>query len=134
MEKENLLQDHLEGLLGEGIYHVMMINKMGRVEAEAVKRDISLPYEKREVFSMGLRLHLSLLQEFDQEFGAVEHFVVRRKKVKIVSVPFGQRALVFVMDSNSSHDEVVRKAGIAGSLESSIPGAEPLHVEAVVHG
>lgn len=128
------MQDHIEGLLGDGAYHVMLINKMGRVEAEAAKRDNLLPSEKREVFSMGFRLHQSLLSEFDDEFGAVDHFVIRRKKAKIVSVPLGQRMLIFLMDDGSDHDELVKKAQNVRNIWSPVVERESMRVEAVVHG
>src|SRR5574337_2067860 len=88
----------LDGLLDDGIDHVMLVNERGRVES-ATKNEIPLSKDKREIFSMGLRLHHSLLQEFDDEFGLVEQFVIFRKKAKIVSVPLGSRNLIFIMNN-----------------------------------
>ncbi len=106
-EKESAIPSKLADLPDNGIRHVMLINERGRIESMISKSEIHLPKEKQEIFSMGFRLHHSLLQEFDDEFGPVEQFVICRKMAKIVSIPLGPRSLIFIMDNRYDLESVI---------------------------
>ncbi|MGI0101809.1 MAG: hypothetical protein ACREA7_04345 [Nitrosotalea sp.] len=125
----------LESLLDAGIDHVMIINERGRVESMISKSDICLSRERQEIFFMGIRLHQSLLQEFDDEFGPVNHFVVHRRGVKVVSIPFGSNNLLFVMNNDIDHEFVIRKIEeIRDFSNINRPELEPLCTEVVANG
>ena len=135
LKKEFTIQNHLESLLNTGVDHIMIVNERGRVESMATRSEICLSRERQEIFFMGIRLHQSLLQEFDNEFGPVNHLVVHRRNVKIVSVPFGSSNLLFVMDNDINHEHVVRKIEkIKYFSNIHIPEQEPLCPEVVSDG
>ncbi len=132
--KEHLLENYLKDLLESGIVHIMLINERGRVDFMASKSEIQLSKERQEIFSMGLRLQQSLLQEFDDEFGPIEHFVVCRKKTKIVSIPLGSRNLIFIMDNACDHTSVIKKTKAIKNGSFKIMEREPLCVEVLHNG
>ncbi len=126
---DSAINDTLEDFLGEHVLQVMLVNKMGKVESAASKGTNNLAKDREEIFSMGLRLHQSMLQEFDDEFGPVEHCVISRKNAKIVAIPLGSRNLVFVMDIKSDHEAVFRKTdGVRGYFRGKVE-SNPLHAE-----
>lgn len=133
-DKQATTQDSLDLLLGAGVDHVILVNEMGRIESAASNSELALSKEKQEIFSMGFRLHHSLMQEFDCEFGPVEHFVISRKNTKIMSIPFGSKILIFVMDNMSDHDAVVRQANALKDRSLTVRDMNPLYAEAVQNG
>lgn len=125
-EKDAPIPTQLEDLLDSGIDHIMLIGKSGRVESMASNSEIRLSKEKQEIFSMGFRLHHSLLQEFDDEFGPVEQFVIWRKNAKILSIPFGSRNLIFIMDNRYDHTSIIEKTRGGKSRDFNMPEMSPL--------
>lgn len=118
-----------------GIDHIMVINERGRVESMISGSDICLSREKQEIFCMGIRLQQSLLQEFDDEFGPVNHFVIHRRDVKVVSVPFGSNNLLLVMGNDVGHKFVVRKIEEMRDFSNfSMLELEQLRAEVVANG
>ncbi|MGI0045608.1 MAG: hypothetical protein ACREBB_00260 [Nitrosotalea sp.] len=125
----------MESLLDAGVDHIMMINERGRVESIASKSEICLSRERQEIFCMGIRLHQSLLQEFDDEFSPVNCFVVHRRDVKVISVPLGSNNLLFVMNNNIDHEFVIRKIEeIKDFSNINSRELEPLCAEVVANG
>lgn len=129
-----IMQDNLESMLHKGVEHILMINQNGRAESMISKNKISFSKERQEILFMGFRLHQSLLQDFDDEFGSVEHFVVCRKNAKIVSVPFGSRNLVFIMDKKSDHEYVVKRTNMIRNNNFCTPELKPLTAEVLIDG
>ncbi|MDE1763277.1 MAG: hypothetical protein KGH88_03415 [Thaumarchaeota archaeon] len=134
MNKREYLTSHLDDLLDDGIDHVMLINERGRVESAASKNEIQISKDKHEIFSMGFRLHQSLLQEFDDEFGSVERFVIFRKKAKIVSVPLGSQSLIFVMNNMCDHSPIIRKIETINESCSDMKEPDRVYAETIVYG
>ncbi len=132
--KEYSLQDYLENLLDNGIAQIMLINERGRVDSMISKSEIQLSKERQEIFFMGFRLHQSLLREFDEEFGSVEHFVVCRRKTKIVSVPIGSKNLIFIMDNARDHTSVIKKTIAIRNRGFNRMKQEPLCAEVMHNG
>lgn len=134
MSNKELIQNNLESILDTGVDHIMVINERGRVESMASRSKICLSRERQEILFMGTRLHHSLLQEFDDEFGPVEHFVVCRRDAKVVSVPLGSSSLLAVMDNDVDHESVVRKIEEMGNSSLSISEQDLPCVEVVASG
>jgi hypothetical protein len=132
--KELTIQNHLESLLDTGVDHIMVINERGRVELMASRSKINLSKEKQEIFCMGIRLHRSLLQEFDDEFGPVNYFVAHRRDVKVVSIPFGSNSLLLVMGNDIDHKFVIRKIEEMRDHNFNRTEPEPLCAEVVANG
>jgi len=128
------MQNNLGSLLHKGVEHIMMINQNGRAESMVSKSKIILSKERQEIFFMGFRLHQSLLQEFNDEFGPVEDFVIRRGNAKIVSVPFDSCNVVLIMNNETDHEFLVNKIKEIGeSCNSNISELKLTCVEVLVN-
>ncbi len=113
----------------------MVINQNGRAESIFSRNEIILSKERQEVFFMGFRLHHSLLQEFDDEFGPVGCFVIHRDSAKLVSVPFGEYNVVLVMKNDIDHDFLVNKMKkIEESYDLDTSEPRLVYVEATANG
>ena len=65
--------------------------------------------QRQEILHMSFRLHHSLLQDFDEEYGKVNYFVIERENVKIISVPFQSCKLFSIMKKRIDHMQVIKK-------------------------
>lgn len=84
---------------------------------------------------MSFRLHHSLLQEFDDEFGPMGYFVVHRGNIKLVSVPFGLYNVIMMMKNDVDHESLIDKIKeIHESHNIAIQESEPIYVEAIASG
>ncbi|MDE2589156.1 MAG: hypothetical protein KGL95_05780, partial [Patescibacteria group bacterium] len=134
LDEKLTMQNNLESMLYKGVEHIMMINQNGRAESLVSKNKIAISKERQEIFFMGFRLQQSLLQEFDDEFGPVEHFVIFRKNSKMISVPFGSRNLIFVMDKKFDHECVIRKTKTMRNTNFGMTEPKPLCAEVLIDG
>lgn len=108
-DKKSIIQDKLESLLQKGVYHIIVINKLGRAESVFSRNKIALSKGKRDIFFMGFRLHHSLLEDFNDEFGPVRCFVIHRDNVKLVSVPFDLYNILLIMKNDTDHEFFINK-------------------------
>ena len=123
-DKKSIIQDKLESLLQKGVYHIIVINKLGRAESVFSRNKIALSKGKRDIFFMGFRLHHSLLEDFNDEFGPVRCFVIHRDNVKLVSVPFDLYNILLIMKNDTDHEFFINKIK---EIEKSNPNtSEPL--------
>ena len=92
-----------------GVDQIIMINENGRAEETLSKNTINLSSQKQEILHMSFRLHHSLLQDFDEEYGKVDYFVVERENVKLLSVPFHSYKLLSIMKKGIDHMQIIKK-------------------------
>ena len=126
--------DCLNSLLEAGVDHAMLINEMGRIESMVSKNEIRLSNKMQEVFSMGFRLHLKLLQEIDDTLGPVEKFVICRQSAKKLTVPHESRILVFIMNIMEDHTLAVRKAKGIRIVDSSMRELDQMCTATIPNG
>lgn len=99
----------LSSLLDLGVDRVIMINEYGRAEEVLSRSTINMSSQRQEILHMSFRLHHSLLQDFDEEYGKVNYFVIERENVKIISVPFHSCKLFSIMKKRIDHMQVIKK-------------------------
>ena len=99
----------LRSLFDLGVDRIIMINDYGRAEEMLSKSTINMPSQRQEILHMSFRLHHSLLQDFDEEYGKVNYFVIERENVKILSVPFHSCKLLSIMKKGIDHMQVIKK-------------------------
>ncbi len=99
----------LSSLLDLGVDRVIMINEYGRAEEVLSRSTINMSSQRQEILHMSFRLHHSLLQDFDKEYGKVNYFVIERENVKILSVPFHSWKLLSIMKKGIDHMKVIKK-------------------------
>ena len=92
-----------------GVDQIIMINENGRAEETLSKNTINLSSQKQEILYMSFRLHHSLLQDFDEEYGKVDYFVVERENVKLLSMPFHSYKLLSIMKKDIDHMQIIKK-------------------------
>ncbi|MGI0092775.1 MAG: hypothetical protein ACREA8_01585 [Nitrosotalea sp.] len=109
LEERIELQNRLHDLMNLGIEQIAIINKSGRVECIFSKNKMYLSRERQEMFFMGFRLHQSLLDDYDDEFGPVKCMIVERQNIKLVSIPFFSYVVLSVMNVDFNHEFLVRK-------------------------
>ncbi len=109
LEEKIELQNHLRNLMDLGIEQIALINKNGRVEYVFSKDKMYLSPEKQEIFFMGFRLHQSLLDDYDDEFGPVKCMIVERHNIKLISVPFYSHVILSVVNVNFNHEFLVKR-------------------------
>ena len=78
---------HDKSILEEGVEFIGLINNQGRIESSLCRNEINLTEEKKEMFSMGLRLQSSMQRDYDDEFGPVSHTITERENSIFVSIP-----------------------------------------------
>ena len=99
----------LRSLFDLGVDRIIMINDYGRAEEMLSRSTINMSSQRQEILHMSFRLHHSLLQDFDEEYGKVNYFVIERENVKILSIPFHSSKLLFIMKKEIDHMQVIRK-------------------------
>lgn len=65
----------LRSLFDLGVDRIIMINEYGRAEEVLSRSTINMSIQRQEILHMSFRLHHSLLQDFDEEYGKVNYFV-----------------------------------------------------------
>lgn len=98
--KKNEFATSIESLLENGVEYVAIINKNGKIEDAIYKNDINLTREKKEIFSLGLRLQISMQGDFDEEFGSVNYTLTERKNSRFVSIPTPVGILLVKLDKS----------------------------------
>jgi hypothetical protein len=73
------------------------------------KNEINLTKERKEMFSMELRLQSSMQSDFDSEFGPVSYTVTEREKSKFVSILTFPYIVLAIMKKNIDHIAVINK-------------------------
>lgn len=99
----------LRSLFDLGVDRIIMINEYGRAEEVLSRSTINMSSQRQEILHMSFRLHHSLLQDFDEEYGKVNYFVIERENVKILSVPFHSCKLFSIMKKGIDHMQVIKK-------------------------
>ena len=99
----------LRSLFDLGVDRIIMINECGRAEEMLSRSTINMSSQRQEILHMSFRLHHSLLQDFDEEYGKVNYFVIERENVKILSVPFHSCKLLSIMRKGIDHIQVIKK-------------------------
>lgn len=92
-----------------GVDQIIMINENGRAEEILSRHTVNLSSQKQEILNMSFRLHHSLLQDFDEEYGKVDYFVVERENVKLLSVPVYSYKLLSIMKKSIDHMQIIKK-------------------------
>ena len=98
-----------KSILENGVEFIGLINKQGKMENILFKNDINLTKERKEMFSMELRLQSSMQSDFDSEFGPVNYTIEERKKLKFISIPVFSHIILAIMDKNIDHTAVINK-------------------------
>ncbi|HMK32818.1 MAG TPA: hypothetical protein VK431_04250, partial [Nitrosopumilaceae archaeon] len=106
-KKEIVIQSDL--LLEDGVEYLAIINKNGKIEDATYKNDINLIKEKKEMFSMGLRLQNSMQHDFDEEFGPVNYTITSRENSNFISIPTSAGILVAKLDKSIHPFEFIHK-------------------------
>lgn len=107
----------LRSLLDLGVDRIIMINEYGRAEEVLSRSTINMSSQRQEILHMSFRLHHSLLQDFDEEYGKVNYFVIERENVKILSVPFHSCKLLSIMKKGIDHMQIIKKIQQIASLK-----------------
>ncbi len=98
-----------KSILEDGVEFIGLINKQGKMENILFKNEINLTKERKEMFSMELRLQSSMQSDFDSEFGSVSYTVTERKKLKFVSILTFPYIVLAIMKKNIDHIPVINK-------------------------
>ncbi|MDC8452724.1 MAG: hypothetical protein LV477_07415 [Candidatus Nitrosotalea sp.] len=99
----------LRSLFDLGVDRIIMINEYRKAEEVLSRSTINMPNQRQEILHMSFRLHHSLLQDFDEEYGKVNYFVIERENAKIISVPFQSCKLFSIMKKGIDHMQVIKK-------------------------
>lgn len=99
----------LRSLFDLGVDRIVMINECGRAEEVISRSTINMSSQRQEILHMSFRLHHSLLQDFDEEYGKVNYFVIERENVKIISIPFHSCKLFSIMKKGIDHMQVIKR-------------------------
>jgi hypothetical protein len=99
----------LRSLFDLGVDRIIMINEYGRAEEVLSRNTINMSSQRQEILHMSFRLHHSLLQDFDEEYGKVNYFVIERENVKIISVPFHSYKLFSIMKKGIDHMQAIKR-------------------------
>jgi hypothetical protein len=121
--KNNFSLFYDKSILEDGVEFIGLINKQGRMEDMLFKNDINLTKEKKEMFSMGLRLQSSMQSDFDSDFGSVSYTMTEREKSKFISIWAFSYGVLVIMKKNIAHIGVIRriKKQIQKFEQSNIP-------------
>lgn len=111
----------LRSLFDLGVDRIIMINENGRAEEILSRSTINLSSQKQEILHMSFRLHHSLLQDFDEEYGKVDYLVVERENVKLLSVPFYSYKLLSMMKKGIDHMQIIKKIQHIVNLKYEYP-------------
>ena len=98
-----------KSILEDGVEFIGLINKQGKMENILFKNEINLTKERKEMFSMELRLQSSMQSDFDSEFGTVSYTIIEREKSKFVSILALPYIVLAIMKKNIDHIAVINK-------------------------
>jgi hypothetical protein len=115
-----------KSILEDGVEFIGLINKQGKMENILFENEISMTKEKKEMFSMGLRLQSSMQSDFDSEFGPVSYTMTEREKSKFVSILTFPYIVLAIMKKNIDHVAVINK------IKKKIQKFEKANIESAV--
>ena len=118
----------LRSLFDLGVDRIIMINEYGRAEEMLSKSTINMSSQRQEILHMSFRLHHSLLQDFDEEYGKVNYFVIERENVKLLSVPFHSCKLLSIMKKGIDHIQIIKKIQQIGNLKQEYLSRDTLEM------
>lgn len=95
--------------LERGVEYIAIINENGKIEDAIYKNDINLTSEKKEMFSMSLRLQNLMQSDFDEELGSVNYTMTERKNSRFVSIPTPVGILLAKLDKSVNPFLFIRK-------------------------
>jgi len=98
-----------ESRLPKGTEFVCIINKMGRIEQSIFQSGFNISKEKKEMFTMGVRLQYSMQSDFDDEFGKVNYTITERDGYQFVSIPIHESILFGVLSKSSDPFAFIKK-------------------------
>ena len=104
---------HDKSILEDGVEFIGLINNQGRMESSLCRNEINLTEEKKEMFSMGLRLQSSMQRDYDDEFGPVGYTITERENSIFVSIPIVSHTILAIMKKNIGPTVVINKIKIA---------------------
>jgi len=104
---------HDKSILEDGVEFIGLINNQGRIESSLFRNEINLTEEKKEMFSMGLRLQSSMQRDYDAEFGPVGYTITERENSVFVSIPIVSHTILAIMKKNIDPAVVINKIKIA---------------------
>jgi len=104
---------HDKSILEDGVEFIGLINNQGRMESSLCRNEINLTEEKKEMFSMGLRLQSSMQRDYDDEFGPVGYTITERENSIFVSIPIVSHTILAIMKKNTDPAVVINKIKIA---------------------
>ena len=122
----------LRSLFNFGVDRIIIINEHGRAEEVLSRSTINMSSQRQEILHMSFRLHHSLLQDFDEEYGKVNYFVIERENVKIVSVPFHSCKLLSIMKKGIDHMQVIKRIQQIANLKHGYFSSDALEMVASV--
>ena len=122
----------LRSLFNFGVDRIIIINEHGRAEEVLSRSTINMSSQRQEILHMSFRLHHSLLQDFDEEYGKVNYFVIERENVKIVSVPFHSCKLFSIMKKGIDHMQVIKRIQQIANLKHEYFSSDALEMVASV--
>ena len=107
-----------------------MINEYGRAEEMLSNSTTNMSSQRQEILHMSFRLHHSLLQDFDEEYGKVNYFMIERENVKIVSVPFHSCKLLSIMKKGIDHMRIIKRIQQIANLKHEYLSRDALEMVA----
>ena len=122
----------LRSLFDLGVDRIVMINEHGRAEEVISRSTINMSSHRQEILYMGFRLHHSLLQDFDEEYGKVNYFLIERENAKIISVPFHSCKLLSIMKKGIDHMQVIKRIQQIANLKRGYFTSDALEMVASV--
>ena len=122
----------LRSLFDLGVDRIIMINEYGKAEEVLSRSTINMSNQRQEILHMSFRLHHSLLQDFDEEYGKVNYFVIERENVKMLSVPFHSCKLFSIMKKGIDHMQIIKKIQQISNLKHEYLSRDALEMIASV--
>ena len=94
------------------IYHVGVVNSLGRLIAGGFKNTISpiVDDEKVRMIYMQMQLDFKMRKELDEILGEIDYIASRRTNYLSVNVPIGDNLVIIMAKPNSNDKKIVKKA------------------------
>ena len=94
------------------IYHVGVVNSLGRLIAGGFKNTIApiVDDEKVRMIYMQMQLDFKMRKELDEILGEIDYIASRRTNYLSVNVPIGDNLVIIMAKPNSNDKKIVKKA------------------------
>jgi hypothetical protein len=135
LTEKTILQNHLNSLMDVGIDQIIIINENGRADDWTFRNKIVLSHDKQEILLMSVRLHQSMIRDFDGEFGPAECMIIERQDIKLVSIPFYSHVVLAMMGKNVDHEFLVGRVHEIKNIHAKLLEEKCLRMEVLAnHG